>query len=153
MGSNVSEKRADRWASSRVFKVATWTLIALFALLAVAHLVLTILSWVFDIGQGYGFFLSFEWPAWLITIADASVAWMLWKGYQIGRSQPGLGFALMLGTTPIVVGRTVWMVFPLVLLGIALIGAGARVVASRRATDTPPALSGHSRTLADGAVR
>lgn len=139
MGSNASGRRAERWASSRAFKVATWTLIGLFALLTVAHIVLTILFW-FDIGQGYGFFLSFEWPAWLITIADASVAWMLWKGYRIGRSQPGVGFALMAGTTPIVVGRTVWMVFPLVLLGIALIGAGARVVASRRATDSTPAL-------------
>ena len=140
MGSNASDRRAERWASSRAFKVATWTLIGLFVLLAAAHLVLTILFWVFDIGQGYGFFLSFEWPAWLITIADALVALMLRKGYRIGRSQPGVGFALMLGTAPIVVGRTIWMVFPLVLLGIALIGAVARVVASRRVTDTPPAL-------------
>jgi hypothetical protein len=36
--------------------------------------------------------------------------------------------------TPIVTGRAVWMVFPLVLLFLALVGAAARVVASRRAT-------------------
>lgn len=136
MGSTVSGRRAERLASSRAFKVAIWTLIGLFAFLAVVHVVLTVLFWAGGIGQGYGFFLSFEWPAWVVTIADASVAWMLWKGYRIGRAQPGYGFVLILGTTPIVIGRTVWMVFPLVLLVIALIGAGARVIASRRATDS-----------------
>jgi hypothetical protein len=79
---------------ARMYSVSSWVLIVLLAFQAVAHLVLTVLFYTGAHGQGYGFFLDFRWPSWLITVLDVGAATSLWWVYRRGRDQPTVGFVL-----------------------------------------------------------
>jgi hypothetical protein len=61
-----------------MYSVGSWLLIALLAFQAVAHLVLTVLFYAGAHDQGYGYFLDFRWPSWLITVLDVVAATSLW---------------------------------------------------------------------------
>ena len=99
---------------------------------AVAHVVLTVLFYVGLHDQGHGFFLSFQWPAWLITVVDALAAVLLWWGYRRGVDQPWLGLALTVAGSMLMLGRATWTIFVPVLVVITIGGAGRRVVTRGR---------------------
>jgi hypothetical protein len=83
------------WPSwSRIYAIATWTLIVVFAFFVVAHLVLTVLFYIGVGDTGVGYVLHSEWPAWLITIIDGVAAFVLWSGYRRASSSPWLGLVL-----------------------------------------------------------
>ena len=117
-----------------VYAAANWVLIGLFGLLAVAHVVLTVLFYVGVHDQGVGYIYSSEWPSWLITVADASASVMLWLGYRRGVSAPWLGLVLTAGASVIMWGRADWMVFVPVLIVITIVGSVTRIVVAGRPT-------------------
>jgi len=121
---------------SRVYAIATWTLIVLFTILAVVHLVLTVLFYTGVWDTGVGYVLDYEWPAWLITIIDGLAAFLLWSGYRRGSSNPWLGLTLTSLASVIMLARALWMVFVPVLVVLAISGSIGRIVASRRPADT-----------------
>jgi cytochrome bd-type quinol oxidase subunit 2 len=123
-------ERRSLW--SRVYATATWALIVLFGLLAAVHVVLTILFYAGVHDQGFGYFFSSEWPAWLITVLDGAAAAMLWFGYRRGVEAPWQGFLLTLGASVLMFGRAAWMVFVPVLIVVTIAGSLGRSVAARR---------------------
>ena len=117
---------------SRLYAIATWVLIVLFGLLAFIHFVITGLYYLGMWDQGIGYFLSFEWPAWLITVVDATAAAMLWFGFRRADEALWRGFALTVGASVLMIGRAAWMVFVPVLIVITIGGSASRVVGARR---------------------
>lgn len=113
--------------------MASWILIGLFAFLAAAHVVLTLLYYtgVHDTGVGYVF--EWEWPAWLITIIDATVAWLLWFAYRRGTEKPIQGLIATIAAAIMALARAAWMVFVPVLLVVAIAGSVLRIMKSRPA--------------------
>jgi hypothetical protein len=75
-----------------VYGISTWILIGLFALLALSHVVMTVLFYVDVVDQGFGYIFGFEWASWLITLLDGLSAVMLWFAYRRGAEAPWLGF-------------------------------------------------------------
>lgn len=131
---------SSRW--SRVYGAASWVLIGLFAFMAVAHVVLTVLFYtgVHDTGVGYVF--EWEWPAWLIAIIDGMVAGLLWFAYWHCTERTVLGLILTLGASIMALARAAWMAFVPILLVLLVVGSVLRVMRSRQ---LPP---GHdSRSL------
>jgi hypothetical protein len=119
-----------RWR--RIYAIATWFLIGLFIFLAAAHLVLTALFFIGVWDTGVGYVLDFEWPAWLITLIDATAAASLWSGYRRGSSQPWLGLVLSSVAAALMVARASWMVLVPIAVVLTVAGSIARVVTSRR---------------------
>jgi hypothetical protein len=117
---------------SRVYGVSNWILIGLFALLAMIHVVMTVLFYVGVLDQGFGYMFDFEWPAWLITLLDGSVAVMLWFAYRRGAEAPWLGLVLTVAASVIMWGRAAWMVFVPVLMVITIAGSVGRIITARR---------------------
>jgi hypothetical protein len=115
----------------RLFAVASWGLIALFAFLAVAHVVLTVLFYAGIHDQGSGFFLDFEWPSWLITVIDASVVLLVWlvRRDRTVRPIPVLGATILVAT--LVIGRTAWMVIAPIFAAILFFDAVRGVARNR----------------------
>ena len=109
-----------------------WTLVVLFGFLAAIHVVLTVLFYTGVWDQGVGYIFSLEWPSWLITLADAAAAALLWLGYKRSATAPVVGFALTFGASIIVWGRTSWMVFVPVLMLIAIACSVGRIVSAGR---------------------
>ncbi len=127
--------RIARPSWSRIYAIATWTLIFAFTLLAVAHLVLTVLFYVGAWDTGVGYVLDYEWPAWLITIIDGVAALLLWSGYRRGPSRPWLGLVLTSVASALMLARALWMVLVPVSVVLTIAGSIGRIVASRRPTD------------------
>ena len=127
----MADTTASRW--SRTYGVASWILIGLFAFLAVAHVVLTVLFYtgVHDTGVGYVF--DWEWPVWLIVIIDGSVAWLLWFAYRRCTERTTLGFFLTLVASLMALARAAWMVFVPILLVVVIVASVLRLVRSRTA--------------------
>ena len=115
----------------RIYKVSTWTLVGLFALLAVAHLVLTVLFYLGIHDTGVGFVFDWEWPAWLITIMDSSAAWMFWYAYRRCEENRWLGLAMTLVASTIAVSRALWMVFVPAMVVVVIAGSISRIVTGR----------------------
>ena len=90
---------------ARIYSVGSWVLIALLAFQAVAHLVLTVLFYTGAHDQGYGFFLDFRWPSWLITVLDVGAATSLWWVYRRGRDQPTVSLVLTAAACAYIAGR------------------------------------------------
>jgi len=126
---------ADTTASwwSRTYGVASWILIGLFAFLAAAHVVLTLLYYTGVHDTGVGYIFEWEWPAWLITIIDATVAWLLWFAYRRGTEKPILGLIGTIAAAVMAMARAAWMVFVPVLLVVAIAGSVLRIMRSRPA--------------------
>jgi len=126
---------ADTTASwwSRTYGVASWILIGLFALLAAAHVVLTVLYYTGLHETGVGYIFGWEWPALLITIIDAVVAWLLWFAYRRGAESPGRGLVATIAAAIMALARAAWMVFVPILLVVAIAGAVIRIMKSRPA--------------------
>jgi hypothetical protein len=117
----------------RTYGVASWILIGLFAFLAAAHVVLTLLYYTGVHDTGVGYIFGWEWPAWLITIIDATVAWLLWFGYRRGTEQPTRGLIATIAAAILALGRATWMVLVPVLLVVAIAGSVLRILRSRPA--------------------
>lgn len=121
---------------SRVYAISTWTLIVYFALMTVAHVVLSVLFYLGIWDTGVGYFLDYEWPAWLIALLDGSATYLLWTGYRRGAANPWLGLALTVIASVIMVGRAAWFVIIPVAVVLTISGSIGRVVQSRRSTYT-----------------
>ncbi|MGI9647184.1 MAG: hypothetical protein ACR2OI_01560 [Acidimicrobiia bacterium] len=117
--------------------MSTWILVGLFALLAVAHVVLTVLFYLGIHDQGFGFVFGWEWPAWLITIMDGSAAWMFWYAYRRCEENPWLGVTMTLVASTIAVSRALWMVFAPVLVLVVIAVSISRVVKGQPLASRP----------------
>jgi hypothetical protein len=122
--------RPSRWA--RVYAASTWTLIGYFSLMAVVHLVLSVLFLVGVWDTGVGYVLDYETPAWVITILDGSGAFLLWTGYRRGIGDPRLGLAFTVIASVIMAARALWFVVIPVLILVTVAGSTHRVIAARR---------------------
>jgi len=110
-------------------------LIAYFALMAVVHVVLTVL---FSLGvwdTGVGYVLDYEAPAWLIAVLDGSAAYLLWIGLERGVARPWFGVVATLVASIIMVARAVWFVIIPVLVVVTIAGSIRRVVRNRRSIE------------------
>ena len=101
--------------------------------MAAAHVVLTVLfhTGVHDTGVGYVF--DWEWPAWLITIIDGTVAWLLWFAYRHCTDRATLGLILTLAASIMALARAAWMVFVPILLIVIIAMSVLRLLESRAA--------------------
>ena len=127
------KRRRSVW--SMVYGVSSWVLIGLFALLAVSHVVMTVLFYIGVVDQGFGYIYDFEWPSWLITVLDGLAAVMLWFAYRRAAEAPWLGLVLTHAASAIMWGRAEWMVFVPVLIVVTIAGSVGRIITARR---TPP---------------
>lgn len=100
--------------------------------MAAAHLVLTALFFIGVWDTGVGYVLDFEWPAWLITLIDATAAASLWSGYRRGSSRPWPGLMLSSVAAALMVARASWMVLVPIAVVLTIAGSTARVVTSKR---------------------
>lgn len=118
---------------SKVYRVASWILIGLFAFMAGAHVVVTVLFYtgVHDTGVGYVF--DWAWPAWLIATIDGTVAWLLWLAYRRCANRSTLGLILTLGPLIMALSRAAWMVFVPILLTVIIAMSVVRLVETRAA--------------------
>ncbi len=123
----VQESRRTVW--SRVYAISTWTLIGYFSLMAVAHLVLTVLFYLGIWDTGVGYVLDFDVPAWMITILDGAAAYMLWVGYRRGLGNPWLGLSLTVAASVIMIGRALWFVIIPLMIVVTIAGSILRVTA------------------------
>lgn len=103
-----------------------------FVLLAIAHLVLTVLFYLGVWDTGVGYVLDYDWPAWAITILDGAAAFMLWTGYRRGWDSPWIGLALTAVASVIMVARALWMVLVPILVVISIVGSIGRIIVFRR---------------------
>jgi hypothetical protein len=117
---------------SRVYAVSTWALIGYFSLMAIVHLVLTVLFHLGIWDTGVGYVLSYDVPAWLITILDGSAAYLLWMGYRKGMDRAWLGLSLTLIASVIMVARALWFVLIPILVVLTISGSIDRIVVSQR---------------------
>jgi hypothetical protein len=123
---------------ARMYSVGSWVLIALLALQAVAHLVLTVLFYAGAHDQGYGFFLDFRWPSWLITVLDVVAATSLWWVYRRGRDQRTESLVLTAAACAYIAGRMAWTIVVPVLSLIVLVGAIMRQQSAGATGDQAP---------------
>ncbi len=130
------DARPSLWA--RIYRSANWILIVLFMLLAAIHVVLTVLFYLGIWDTGVGYVLSYQWPAWLVTITDAAAATSLWLGYRRGADAPWLGLALTLLASAIMLARAIWMVLVPILVVVTIAGSIARIRGSRDPLPSSP---------------
>lgn len=124
----VQETRRTVW--SRVYAFSTWVLIGYFSLMAVVHLVITVLFYVGIWDTGVGYVLDFDVPAWLITILDGAAAYLLWLGYRRGTENPWLGLSLTLAASVIMIGRALWFVIIPLMVAVTIAGSIRRITAT-----------------------
>jgi len=122
-----------------VYHVASWILVGLFTFMAAAHLVLTVLFYTGVHDTGVGYMLNWEWPAWLVTIIDATVAWLLWFSYRHCTDRTTLGLILTVAASVLALARAAWMVFVPILLILVIAMAVIRLV---EAGQLPPGHDG-----------
>lgn len=106
-----------------MYSVGSWVLIVLLAFQAVTHLVLTALLYAGAHDQGYGFFLDFTWPSWVITVLDVGAVASLWWVYRRGRGQRTVSLVLTAAACAYIAGRMAWTIVVPVLSLIVLVGA------------------------------
>jgi len=123
----VQEVQRTVW--SRVYAVSTWMLIGYFSLMAVVHLVLTVLFYLGIWDTGVGYVLDFDVPAWPITILDGAAVYLLWVGYRRGIDSPWLGLGLTLAASVIMMGRALWFVIIPLMVVVTIAGSFHRIVA------------------------
>jgi len=123
--------RAPWWSSA--YRLASWILIGLFTFLAGAHVVLTVLFYTGVHDTGVGYVLDWEWPAWIITIIDAAVAWLLWFAYRRGGDVPRMGLVATVLAAIMALARAFWMVLVPLLLVIVIAGSISRLTSLRHA--------------------
>lgn len=128
--------RIGRPTWARTYAIATWFLVGLFTFFAAAHVVLTVLYLIGVWDTGVGYVLDFEWPAWLITLIDATAAATLWSGYRHGSSRPWVGLALTSFAAVLMLARALWMVFVPIAVALTTAGSIARIATSRRSVET-----------------
>ena len=123
--------RAPWW--SNAYRLASWILIGLFTFLAGAHVVLTVLFYTGVHDTGVGYVLDWEWPAWIVTIIDAAVAWLLWFAYRRGGDDPRMGLVATVPAAIMALARAFWMVLVPLLLVIVIAGSISRLASLRHA--------------------
>lgn len=99
--------------------------------MACAHVVLTVLFYTGVRDTGVGYVFDWEWPAWLITLMDASVAALFWFGYRRGTDRPVLGLTSTTVAAVTALARAAWMILVPILVAIAVAGSVSRVVRNR----------------------
>ena len=119
---------------SRIYGISTWILVGLFVLLAVAHVVLTVLYYLGVHDQGFGYVFDWEWPSWLITIMDGSAAWMFWYAYRRCTENRWLGLTMTLLASTIAVSRALWMILVPAVAVVVVAGSIGRLVKGRPLT-------------------
>lgn len=130
----VDTSRRTIW--TRIYSVSAWILIAYFGLMAIIHVALAVLFYLGVWDTGVGYFLDFDWPAWLIALLDGTAAYFLWLGYR-GRSiSPPMGVLLTATASVIMIGRALWFVVIPVLVAITMAGSTQRFARSRRTRTT-----------------
>jgi len=117
---------------SRVYAISTWTLVIYFGVMAVIHVVLTVLFYLGVWDTGVGYFLDYDFPAWLIALLDGLATYLLWTGYRRGAANPWLGLTLTVMASVIMVGRAVWFVIIPIAVVVTISGSIGRVVQSRQ---------------------
>lgn len=117
---------------SKAHRLASWILIGLFTFLAGAHVVLTVLFYTGVHDTGVGYVLDWEWPAWIITIIDAAVAWLLWFAYRRGGDDPRMGLVATVLAAIMALARASWMVLVPLLLAIVIAGSVSRLASGRQ---------------------
>ena len=127
--------RIGRPSWARIYAIATWFLIGLFAFFAVAHVVLTVLFFIGVWDTGVGYVLDYEWPAWLITLIDALAASSLWYGYRRSSHRPWLGVTLTTVAATLMLARALWMVLVPIAVALTIAGSVARIVTSSRSAE------------------
>lgn len=111
-------------------------MIVYFGLMAVAHVVLAVLFYLGVWDTGVGYFLDYDWPAWLIALLDGSAAYLLWVAYRRGAARPLFGLGLTVTASVIMVGRALWFVIIPLMVVVTISGSIGRVVQSQRSTKT-----------------
>jgi hypothetical protein len=71
-----------------------------------AHVVLTLLYYTGVDDSGVGYIFGWEWRAWIITIVDATVAWLLWFAYRPGTEKPSLGLIAKIAAAIMALGQS-----------------------------------------------
>lgn len=117
---------------SRVYGLSTWALIGYFGLMAVVHVFLTALFYLGVWDTGVGYFLDYDWPAWLIAVLDGGAALLLFNGYRRGGDRPWLGLLLTVAASLIMLGRALWFVIIPLLVVLTIAGSIGRVTQTRR---------------------
>lgn len=113
----------QRTVWSRIYGVSTWALIVYFGVMALVHVVLAVLFYVGVWDTGVGYFLDYDWPAWLIGLLDGLAAFLLWAGYRRRGESPWLGLFMTVAASIIMLGRALW--FVIIPLAVALTIAGS----------------------------
>lgn len=113
------------WA--RLQTAARWLLVGLFALMAVAHVVLTVMFWFGAWDTGVGYIASVEAPAWLIALADAGAAVLVHRG-TAPSAPPRSGLASTAAGAAIMIARASWMPFVPPAVVVVLIGSIRRAM-------------------------
>jgi cobalamin synthase len=122
----------------RMYGVSSWVLIALLAFQAVTHLVLTALFYAGAHDQGYGYFLDFRWPAWVIRGLDVGAATSLWWVYRRGRDRRTVSIVLTAAACAYIAGRMAWTIVVPALALIVLVGAIMRQQSAGATGDQAP---------------
>lgn len=124
----MADAEASRWW--KAYRVASWILVGLFTFMAGAHVVLTVLFYTGVHDTGVGYVLDWEWPAWLITVIDATVAALFWFAYRHGAAEPRRGLAATVVAAVMALARAAWMAPLWPLLAIVIAGSVARRASS-----------------------
>ena len=90
--------------------------------MAGAHVVLTVLFYTGVHDTGVGYVLDWEWPAWLITVIDATIAASLWFAYRRGAGEPRQGLISTIVAASMALARAAWMAPLWILLIIVIVG-------------------------------
>lgn len=93
------------------------------------------LSVLFFVGvweTGVGYVLDWEWPAWVITLIDASAALSLWYADRTGSERPWRGAVLTAVAAALMLARALWFVLVPIAVTLTVAGSIARVTTSRR---------------------
>jgi hypothetical protein len=120
----------------RIYAASTWVLVAYFRVMAVIHVVLAVLFYLGVWDTGVGYFLDFEWPAWLVALLDGTAAYFLWSGYRRRLTSPLSGLLLTGTASLIMIGRALWFVVIPVLVVITVAGSIQGVARSRETQKT-----------------
>jgi hypothetical protein len=104
--------------------------------MALIHVVLSFLFYLGVWDTGVGYFLDFDWPAWLIALLDGTAAYFVWLGYRRRSISPLLGLLLTVAASAIMIGRALWFIVIPVLVVITMAGSIQRFARSRRTSVT-----------------
>jgi hypothetical protein len=102
--------------------------------MAIIHVILTVLFYLGVWDTGVGYFLDYDWPAWLIALLYGAAALLLWSGFRRGVDSPWLGVVLTVAASLVMLGRALWFVIIPLLVVVTIAGSIRRVGQTLRTT-------------------